>query len=84
MVGKPTPKTKGRVRKVTVHLHRRRSAENLRWAVAYYRHLALGASYEESYDQANYELSTRTDNRPWYGDYTDVEPAENRIDYIGF
>lgn len=56
---------------------------NWRWLVAYYRHLALGASYEESYDQADYEAGRMASDGPWSGDYGDVERAEQREDWIG-
>lgn len=56
---------------------------NWRWLVAYYRHLAQGASYEAAYDQADYESSQPVSDGPWSGDYSGVDRAEQREDWIG-
>lgn len=55
---------------------------NWRWLVAYYRHLAIGASYDAAYDQADYEAGLPIETRLWSG-YYDVEPEWNREEYIG-
>jgi len=55
---------------------------NWRWLTAYYRMLALGATYEAAYDQADYEAGLPIETRFWSG-YYDVEPEWNREEYIG-
>ena len=55
---------------------------NWRWLVAYYRVLALGATYEAAYDQADYEAGLPIETRLWSG-YYDVEPEWNREDWVG-
>ena len=56
---------------------------NWRWLVAYYRMLALGATYEAAYDQADYEAGQPVENSLWNGDYSDVLPAEQRGVWVG-